>query len=141
MPVRECTTAEESFAIREHVKALTSRNLTVLHTDCRRASRQAGRSLIMGSAGAAAPLLDSDVDASPPQVTEVTHAGIFHQWVFLGWTAFGGPSAHIGIFRKVPPLLQPLVEHTRCAAQVHRWQHTAWQQCPAVRAQNSHNLR
>ena len=57
----------------------------------------------MGSADSTVPLLDGDVEGSPSHATAVTHTGIFRQWVFLGWTAFGGPSAHIGIFRKVSP--------------------------------------
>lgn len=46
------------------------------------------------------PLLSSDPeDAS--QTVAASYGDIFQQWVLLGWTAFGGPSAHIGVFRKV----------------------------------------
>ena len=30
-----------------------------------------------------------------------TLADIFRAFVLMGWTAFGGPAAHIGIFQKV----------------------------------------
>ncbi|KAJ1470926.1 hypothetical protein T484DRAFT_1846012 [Baffinella frigidus] len=33
---------------------------------------------------------------------EVGYKDIFKQFVMLGWTAFGGPAAHIGLFQKVP---------------------------------------
>jgi chromate transport protein ChrA len=32
---------------------------------------------------------------------------IFKQFVLLGWTAFGGPAAHIALFQKVPPRRAP----------------------------------
>ena len=28
---------------------------------------------------------------------------IFQQFSWMGWSAFGGPSAHIGLFQKVTP--------------------------------------
>ena len=60
----------------------------------------------MGSTNATTPLLDGDAE-SPQVDVAVTHGGIFREWVLLGWTAFGGPAAHIGIFRKVRHCLSP----------------------------------
>lgn len=37
----------------------------------------------------------------PEQYTDVTYADIFKQFSILGWTAFGGPAAHIGLFQRV----------------------------------------
>jgi hypothetical protein len=66
------------------------------------------RVLSMGSADAAAPLLDGDEESPHGATVAVTHRGILREWVLLGWTAFGGPAAHVGIFRKVPdPLPRP----------------------------------
>ena len=55
----------------------------------------------MRAADATTPLLDGD-EESPHDTIAVTHRGILREWVLLGWTAFGGPAAHVGIFRKVP---------------------------------------
>ena len=58
------------------------------------------------------PLLSGDVEDASLTVT-ASYGAIFQQWVLLGWTAFGGPSAHIGVFRKVcasssdVPFIQP----------------------------------
>jgi hypothetical protein len=35
------------------------------------------------------------------QYAEVTYADIFKQFSILGWTGFGGPAAHIGLFQRV----------------------------------------
>lgn len=35
------------------------------------------------------------------QLAQVTYADIFKQFSLLGWTAFGGPAAHIGLFQRV----------------------------------------
>jgi hypothetical protein len=54
------------------------------------------------------------------QYTDVTYGDIFKQFSILGWTAFGGPAAHIGLFQRVGPvllLLQPL-----CSFVKHRQQ-------------------
>lgn len=37
----------------------------------------------------------------PEQYADVTYADIFKQFSILGWTAFGGPAAHIGLFQRV----------------------------------------
>lgn len=29
------------------------------------------------------------------------YMGIFQQFLWMGWSAFGGPAAHIGLFQKV----------------------------------------
>ena len=34
---------------------------------------------------------------------DVTYGDIFKQFSILGWTAFGGPAAHIGLFQRVRP--------------------------------------
>lgn len=43
-------------------------------------------------------LYDSS-DRGEPQGQSYSH--IFQQFVWMGWSAFGGPSAHIGLFQKV----------------------------------------
>ena len=72
----------------------------------------------MGSADAATPLLGGDEESPHGSTVAVTHQGILTEWVLLGWTAFGGPAAHVGIFRKVPiPIPHPLPargRHTGC---------------------------
>lgn len=35
-----------------------------------------------------------------PQLVRATYKDIFFSFVLMGWTAFGGPAAHIGIFQK-----------------------------------------
>lgn len=35
------------------------------------------------------------------QYADVTYSDIFKQFSILGWTAFGGPAAHIGLFQRV----------------------------------------
>lgn len=35
------------------------------------------------------------------QYADVTYADIAKQFFILGWTAFGGPAAHIGLFQRV----------------------------------------
>lgn len=51
---------------------------------------------------------DVDIDAPLPaadddeeQYATVTYGDIFKQFSILGWTAFGGPAAHIGLFQRV----------------------------------------
>lgn len=41
---------------------------------------------------------EEDVSENAPYAT-VTYMDIFRQFVLLGWTAFGGPAAHIGLFQ------------------------------------------
>ncbi len=69
----------------------------------------------VGAALEPAPVSPSDGEASalagatgddktPPPIEGIVQASLwdlFRQWVFLGWTAFGGPSAHIALFQKV----------------------------------------
>lgn len=52
----------------------------------------------------------SDLEAQPPSTplvekgplpVDVSYSDIAKQFSLLGWTAFGGPSAHIGLFEKV----------------------------------------
>jgi hypothetical protein len=38
------------------------------------------------------------------QYLDVTYGDIFKQFSILGWTAFGGPAAHIGLFQRVRPV-------------------------------------
>ena len=38
--------------------------------------------------------------APPSQLVHATYKDIFFSFVLMGWTAFGGPAAHIGIFQK-----------------------------------------
>jgi hypothetical protein len=39
------------------------------------------------------------------QYADVTYGDIAKQFFILGWTAFGGPAAHIGLFQRVRPEL------------------------------------
>lgn len=39
------------------------------------------------------------------QYEDVTYGDIAKQFFILGWTAFGGPAAHIGLFQRVRPEL------------------------------------
>lgn len=54
------------------------------------------------------PAAPAETKAEPPpaapaadKYVTVTYFDIFKQFVLLGWTAFGGPAAHIGLFQKV----------------------------------------
>ena len=38
---------------------------------------------------------------SMAKATDTTYGDIFRAFILMGWTAFGGPAAHIGIFQKV----------------------------------------
>lgn len=40
-------------------------------------------------------------EESDPQYTKVTYFDIAKQFSIMGWIAFGGPAAHIGLFQKV----------------------------------------
>ncbi len=59
-----------------------------------------------GSASATAPLLDvpehTVVAEEPAQAVRI--GGLAKQFGWLGWAAFGGPSAHVSLFQKVPQL-------------------------------------
>lgn len=43
--------------------------------------------------------------AEESQILDASYWDVFRQWFFLGWTAFGGPSAHLAIFQKVSRLV------------------------------------
>jgi len=42
----------------------------------------------------------NSLDVSPKYL-EVSYQDIFRQFILLGWTAFGGPAAHIALFQKI----------------------------------------
>lgn len=44
-----------------------------------------------------------EISASDPEIkyTDADFKDIFKQFILLGWTAFGGPSAHIALFQKI----------------------------------------
>jgi hypothetical protein len=44
---------------------------------------------------------NTELQQQPEQYADVTYADIFKQFSILGWTAFGGPAAHIGLFQRV----------------------------------------
>ena len=45
---------------------------------------------------------DAEAGAEAPKAyAQVGFAEIFTQFVLLGWTAFGGPQAHIALFQKI----------------------------------------
>lgn len=48
---------------------------------------------------------EDDKPAEPVEFAEVGYNEIFRQFILLGWTAFGGPSAHIALFQKVSRVL------------------------------------
>lgn len=45
------------------------------------------------------PLIESEVDA--PEYAQVSYGELVKNFVLMGWTAFGGPSAHIALFETV----------------------------------------
>ncbi len=61
-----------------------------------------------GSASATTPLLDvpghTGVAEEPAQAVRI--GGLAKQFGWLGWAAFGGPSAHVSLFQKVPQRAQ-----------------------------------
>ena len=44
--------------------------------------------------------MDESTDGREQKTTQATFRDIFFSFVLMGWTAFGGPAAHIGIFQK-----------------------------------------
>lgn len=44
---------------------------------------------------------ESDVQPPTPAVVEATWKELVKYWFLLGWTAFGGPAAHIAMFQKL----------------------------------------
>ena len=58
--------------------------------------------------GLDAPLLNGAGPAAPAEPIElVSHKGLAGQFLWLGWAAFGGPSAHVSLFQKVSACSQP----------------------------------
>lgn len=55
--------------------------------------------------GLAAPLLDGPDSTIGTDAQTVSYKGIAEQFSWLGWAGFGGPSAHVSLFQKVPRLL------------------------------------
>ena len=53
-------------------------------------------------------LLDPEEQA---EYTDVTYTQLVRQFMLMGWTAFGGPSAHIALFETVRPI-SPCAQHT-----------------------------
>ena len=57
-----------------------------------------------GGGGGAPPTATSKANEAPTEEAPYAIIGykdIFRQFVMLGWTAFGGPQAHIAVFIKV----------------------------------------
>ena len=42
-----------------------------------------------------------DPEKQEPPLVKASYKDIFWSFVLMGWTAFGGPAAHIGLFEKV----------------------------------------
>ncbi len=47
--------------------------------------------------GADGPLLACDMSNGPSTLSDITKS-----FGWMGWAAFGGPAAHVGLFQKVP---------------------------------------
>lgn len=47
------------------------------------------------------PVEDKETAVEPQGYVSASYGDIARQFVLLGWTAFGGPAAHIGLFQKV----------------------------------------
>jgi hypothetical protein len=39
----------------------------------------------------------TDADDEPVDIVEATWSQLVYHWFILGWTAFGGPAAHVGM--------------------------------------------
>ena len=59
---------------------------------------------ILDNSAVERPLLD-DEEAQPEPYVTITYWDIVSNFVPMGWTAFGGPQAHIGMFETVRHLL------------------------------------
>jgi chromate transporter len=53
-----------------------------------------------GNAAAAAAAQDGGAASAQPPYRDVSYAEIAKEYSLLGWTAFGGPAAHIGLFER-----------------------------------------
>ena len=53
------------------------------------------------SSAAPAAADDEKKDEDEGEYADVSFSDIFKQFILLGWTAFGGPAAHIALFQKV----------------------------------------
>jgi hypothetical protein len=54
-----------------------------------------------GSAGSSSPDADGGDTPPEPSIVQIGYRDILKEFSLLGWTAFGGPSAHIGLFQRV----------------------------------------
>jgi hypothetical protein len=54
-----------------------------------------------GDGAAASTAAAAAVGSAEEQYVDVTYCDIAKQFSILGWTAFGGPAAHIGLFQRV----------------------------------------
>lgn len=67
---------------------------------------------------------------------DVTYGDIFRQFTILGWTAFGGPAAHIGLFQRVRHTQH---QHQHLPQEQSRLVHLAWGLCAGqAQAQQMH---
>ncbi|CAG9463862.1 unnamed protein product [Pedinophyceae sp. YPF-701] len=66
-----------------------------------KASMEAGGSDDATKAGDGVEHMDKEELVQKGLIAEVTYKDIFKRFVLLGWTAFGGPAAHIAIFQKL----------------------------------------
>lgn len=72
-----------------------------------------------GGSGGSGDAKDADAggDAAAPAIVDrVSYADIAKQFSLLGWTAFGGPAAHIGIMQRVRGLAAAARARTASAA-------------------------
>lgn len=68
---------------------------------------------VNNDAGAAA---DGVAAQDEQQFADVSYLDITKQFFILGWTAFGGPAAHIGLFQKVMVLLVLCLAASSCSS-------------------------
>ena len=64
--------------------------------------------------------------------------GILQQFVWMGWSAFGGPAAHIGLFQKVNMAGVWLQADAVATSIVLCWQHVSGGTSPYRMARPSH---
>ena len=65
------------------------------------------------------PLIESEVDA--PEYAQVSYGELVKNFVLMGWTAFGGPSAHIALFETVRSRISNFLHSRRsCTARCRR---------------------